>query len=242
MPDVDHIADAMHRETSRKRTAALKSQRDAAAATTADLRQKLAGLVARALAEFPHTRAAEIVPYRVVKPRFILFSREETRAAWSIGGLYRPESSRRRAGDIPVLLLSSGEIVWQASSGAEAPRGLQSIVGNNDLRRLCRSLERLLDSRSAPQGSVAEARRSVDQSVAVAAPPVQSERTKGPPNPGFILPNRGDSRTPSRTTHLERVVRVGWVSPDEAANLAPDGSVGDAVWQQIRGLDNDEIG
>ena len=84
-------------------------------------------------------------PYRV-RTKSVFRPKIEIRACWPIGSLYRRESSRRPAGELPVYLLSSGEVMWSPSNEPhQLGTPLQDIVDDNDLRRLCSNLERLLD-------------------------------------------------------------------------------------------------
>jgi hypothetical protein len=138
-------ADRLARERyERERRAAAERERERtrkSAEAHAALLSRLQDLIRRALDEFPRTRAAEMTPYPVRRGR--LLRRRDVLASWPVGTVDRSWSSWSGQ-DMPVFLLSNGDLVWGRPDGRDHHAfgyRLQDVFGSEDLQRMCEKLQ-----------------------------------------------------------------------------------------------------
>jgi len=150
MADVDRLARERYGQLQQAAADAERERTRKAAETHAALLARLQGLVRRALDEFPQTRAAEMTPYPVRRRRPL--RRSDVMASWPVGTVDRSWSSWPGQ-DMPVFLLSNGDLVWSRPElqGHHAfGYRSQDVFGDADLQRMCQNLEARVAVADAP--------------------------------------------------------------------------------------------
>jgi len=155
MADADRLARERY-ERQRRAVADVERERTRKSAEAhAALLSRLQGLVRRALDEFPDTRAAEMTPYPVRRRRRL--RRTDAIASWPVGTVDRNWSSWPGQ-DMPVFLLSNGDLVW-GRPGMQDHHSfgyrLQDVFGDADLQRMCEKLEAALAIADVPSAAPA---------------------------------------------------------------------------------------